>query len=84
MTSTSTWAIEQSHCIAHPSSIETEDVSELRSWVQYFADSKVNTMGKIHFRYELDDTDHITTVHCYFTNKHGKLQRFMRLRKVVE
>ena len=84
------WSIEQSHMVAHPNDLETESLAELREWVQGFADSKKiradrPAMGEISFRYEMDNsTDEVTLVHTYFTNKHGKLQRFMRLRKIVE
>lgn len=82
-----TWAIEQSHIIAHPETIDTHSLPELRVLVQRYADNKKSRpdcppMGEIHFRYEMDEDDKVNLVHTYFTNQRGKLQRFMRLRRI--
>jgi hypothetical protein len=66
---------------AVPEWIDADDLPELRGLVQEIADSKKREprMGKIEFRYQLDDKDEVSVVHCYFVNRHGKRTRFMRL-----
>jgi hypothetical protein len=80
------WTIEMSHMVAVPKYIEATTMEELRSRVQEIADSKkIRTdrpaMGEITFRYEVDKYDQVNVVHSYFLDKHGKLRRFMRLRR---
>ncbi len=74
--------------VAVPQFIEAQNVEELRSRVQSLADHKKAredrpAIGEISFRYELDVYDRPEVVHAYFTNKHGKLTRFMRLRRDI-
>lgn len=79
------WNIETSHMVAVPTLIEAGSVSELRRRVQEIADSKkVNAkrppIGKLSFRYELDEAGNTLVVHAHFIGKNGRRLRFMRLR----
>jgi len=81
------WRIETSHMVAVPQSIEVDDLPELRRQVQQIADSKAvrpdrPAIGELSFKYELDDHDEPVVVHSFFTNRHGKKARFMRLRRL--
>lgn len=75
------WVIESSHMAAVPDYIDADDLPELRGLIQEIADSKKREprMGEIEFRYQLDDKDEVSVVHCYFINRHDKRIRFMRL-----
>lgn len=86
------WAIERSHLVASHGEAIPEGITikggilALERKVQYLADGKcVNDnrppIGLVYFRYEVADGK-ILMVHCYFLNKHDKLTRFMRLRRI--
>jgi hypothetical protein len=77
------WQVEKSHLVAIPEKVMAETVSDLRRWVQEKADFSTNAhpFGEISFRYELNDNEEPVIIHAYFSNRHGKQQRFMRLRK---
>ena len=86
-TDTMKWDIESSHMCNVPRCVEVESMAELRSWVQDIADSKKvrsdrPAMDEITFRYEIDESiEEVNVTHCYFTDRHGKQRRFMRLRR---
>lgn len=77
----SRWFIESSHMVAVPEYIDADSLPELRGLVQTIANSKKRkpVIGPLEFRYQLDDKDEVSVVHCYFTNRHDKKVRFMRL-----
>ena len=80
------WLVESSHMANTPDLMKAPTLRALRRKVQAIADSKpyrrgVPPMGQIQFRYEVDDQDCVTIVHCYFVNKHGDQKRFMRLKR---
>lgn len=80
------WNILSSHMAAVPQFYEAENLRDLRQQIQTTADNKVvrhdrPPMGQISFRYELDENDRVCKVHAYFTNKHGKQARFMKLER---
>lgn len=89
---TMVWKVETSWLVASrgegiPKEIVVDSMEELRSRIQYLADGKANKppIGEVHFRYELDRmNDKAIVVHAYFTNKHNKRARFMRLRRAYE
>lgn len=82
------WNIETSHIpiksvVGH---LDAASLEDLRRQIQKYADDKPVTeerpaMGELTYRYEHDNFDRVEVVHAYFTNKHGKLARFMRLRR---
>lgn len=81
-----TWNIEASHMVAVPAHIIADTAAELRGWVRRLAESKKvrsdrPAIGELSYRYELDSFDEVQVVHVYFTNRHGKRTRFMRLRR---
>lgn len=85
---TVTWRVETSHLVAShgtsiPEVIVSTSLQQLRGIIQWLADGKKHEpkMGEIIFRYELTTENMIDVVHSYFTNKKGKLTRFMRLRR---
>lgn len=86
------WAIERSHLVSSngqtiPESINIHGgVMALENVVQLYADGKDTrdnrlAIGLISYRYEIAEGKAVM-VHCYFINKHDKLTRFMRLRRI--
>lgn len=82
------WKIENSHLVTVPEEIETYTTKSLMVIVQLIADRRTTKadkppIGPINFRFEVDEDMAINMVHCHFTNKSGKLLRFMRLRRMA-
>lgn len=76
------WIVMSSHLIAVPPTIWAMTIPELRSQVQRCADERIDEkVGPIEYRYELDERDEFSVVHCYFRGKNGKIRRFMKLRR---
>lgn len=79
-TVSSTWEIETSHLVAVPRSIIAASMQHLKDQVQYIADTKGvradrPPIGVVAF---VEDDDRL---HCFFTDRHGKRRRFMRLKR---
>lgn len=79
-TTSSVWEIETSHLVAVPRTILAASVQHLKDQVQYIADTKGvrvdrPPIGVVVFTEEPD------RLHCFFTDRHGKRRRFMRLRR---
>lgn len=83
MTDTMNWVVDSSHCCNVPTEVEVESMAELREWVQGIANSRSTEdkpFGVIQYRYSMDPhTEEVTVVYAYFTNRHSKLCRFMKL-----
>lgn len=80
------WNVETSHMVNVPKTFEVDTYDELRRRVQQIANRKSlhsdrPVCGELSFRYELDSNDEAVVVHAYFTDRHKKRRRFMRLRK---
>lgn len=78
-----TWEVEASYLVAIPQDYQSITLASLRDQLQATADRKRSKppLGPLEFRYETDKDNYVTVVHAYFTNKHGKKTRFMRLRR---
>lgn len=84
--STMRWIIERSHLVTVPTHIDANGLVDLRSRVQRLADDKHTRsdrppIGPLTFRYELDDNELPIKVFAFFTDRHNKPRRFMRLVK---
>lgn len=81
------WYIEASFLIDVPQSFEADDLDRVRMMVQQLAidaDKKreeATRLGQIGFRYETNEKDEVTIIHCYFIARTGKRARFMRLHR---
>lgn len=82
-----TWHVEASFKVRAPEHIRARDVPILRTKLQRLANTyrpRENSppLGELSFRFELDDqSNEIERVYAYYRNKHGKLARFMRLKR---
>lgn len=80
-----TWIVESSHRVNVPTTLRAMSLKHLRDSIQSIANRRhivqSRDYGQIEFRYELDEFDQACVVHAYYTNKHGLLSRFMRLRR---
>lgn len=82
------WHVEQAHQVAHPVTINSDTLVELRERLQALADAvpaharRHYPYGPLEFRYECDENDFVTTVHAYFKGRNGLRRRFMRLRRL--
>ena len=83
------WVVESStiHPINRPEEIEAPTLKALCVCIQACADNysaknpKDPPLGELYYRWEIDlDTMIPQACFAYFTNKHDKPQRFMRLR----
>ncbi len=80
------WEVETSHLIRVPDGIISPSVDWLQGYIQCMADLAEGSLpfGELHFRFELDRYNEVEVVHASFINRHGKPQRFMRLRRVEQ
>lgn len=74
--------IETSHMVAIPPSYTAGSLEELQSQVQATADGKRvgkghPAIGELSFTWD----EEAKKLHAFFTDRHGKRRRFMRLRQ---
>jgi hypothetical protein len=63
-----------------PEFYRTRSVDHLRRQLQRLASDR--RVGRLHFRYELDERNNeAVVVHAYFDGRNGRRRRFMRLRR---
>ena len=63
-----------------PAAYRASSMNALRLTLQKLANER--RVGKLHYRYELDDrNEESTVVHVYFDGRNGRRRRFMRLRR---
>lgn len=80
------WKILQSHIVDTLPFLVAADLGALRYKIQQIADNRKfhhRAYGKIDFRYEADENDQVTRVHCYFIGRAGSRLRFMKLERVI-
>lgn len=81
------WLIDQSHLVNVPPHVEVDSssFSDIPRKVQSLADNAKSRLsfGKLVFKWELDNQHRPIRVFSYFTDRHGKQRRFMRLVRKV-
>lgn len=82
----SIWNIEMSHMVAVPQYILAHNLREVRAALRAIADSKITrtdrpAIGRLFYRYDVDDQDRVNVVHSYFVGRNGKQRRFIRVRR---
>lgn len=81
------WVVTQCWLLDHPVSINTDDLTELRSRLQALADEACAhrppsyAFGPLSYRYECDEHDRVNVVHAYFVGRDKLNKRFMKLRR---
>lgn len=81
------WKVETSHLVNVPKLFEYHTIQALRDTITALANRRsVRTdkprFGELTYRYELSQDDEVDVIHVYFTDRHSKRRRFMRLRRV--
>ena len=81
------WTVESSQRVRLPKHFEVENLGELRSCLQEYADSYRPSddnppLGELLYSYELDSRDQVKLIRVHFRNKHGRRGRFARLSRL--